>query len=68
MRTFVYLRNRLPTPAASGGSSGVPYTIIHGVPTDFAHVKVFGCTAKLRLEDRYMDKLSPMVLRCMFIE
>jgi hypothetical protein len=57
MGTAVYLRNRLPSPAASPWSGGVPYTLFHGVPTDLAHVKVFGCTAYLRLEDRYRDKL-----------
>jgi hypothetical protein len=41
--------------------------MLHGVPTDLAHLKVFGCTAYLRLEDRYMDKLSPKALQCMFI-
>jgi hypothetical protein len=64
MRTATYLRNRLPSPVASGGSGGVPYTVLHGVPTDLAHLKVFGCTAYLRLEDPYMDKLSPKALRC----
>ena len=54
-RTIAYLRNRLPTPAASGGSSGVSRTILNGVPTDLPRVKVFGCTAYLRLKDRYMD-------------
>jgi hypothetical protein len=68
MRTVVYLRNRLPTRAASGGSAGVPFTILHGVPTDLAHVKVFGCTANIRMEGRYMDKLSPKALCCMLIE
>jgi hypothetical protein len=63
MRTAVYLRNRLPLLDASG----VPYTLLHGVPTDLAHLKVFGCTAYLRLEDRYMDKLSPKALRYIFI-
>jgi hypothetical protein len=66
MRTAFYLRNRLPSPDASGGSGGVPYTMFHGVPTDLAHLKVFGCTAYFRLEDRYMDKLSLKALRCMF--
>jgi hypothetical protein len=41
--------------------------MFHGFPTDLAHLKVFGCTAYLHLEDRYMDKLSPKALRCMFI-
>jgi hypothetical protein len=67
MRTVVFLRNRLPTPAASGGFGGVPYNILHGVPNDLALVKDFGCTAYLRLEDRYMDKLLPKALNCMFI-
>jgi hypothetical protein len=67
MRTAVYLRNRLPSPIASSGYGGAPYTMLHGVPTDLAHLKVFGCTAYLRLEDRYKDKLSPKALRCMFI-
>jgi hypothetical protein len=62
MRTAVYFRNRLPSPAASGGCGGVPYTTRHGVPTDLAHVKVFGWTAYLRLEDRYRDKLSSKAL------
>jgi hypothetical protein len=67
MRTAVYLRNRLSSPVASGGSCGDPYTFLHGVPTDLAHLKVFDCTAYLRMEDRYMDILSPKALRCMFI-
>jgi hypothetical protein len=67
MRTAAYLRNRFPSPAAFGGVGGVPYTLLHGVPTDLAHLKVFGCTAYLRLEDLYMDKLSPKDLRFMFI-
>jgi hypothetical protein len=67
MHTAVYLHNRLPSPAASAWSGGVPYTILHGVPVDLAHRKVFGRTAYLRLEDRFMDKLSPKALRCMFI-
>jgi hypothetical protein len=67
MRTAVNLRNHLPTPAASGGFGGVPYTILHGVLTDLDHVKVFGCTVYLRLEDRYKDKLSPKALRCVLI-
>jgi hypothetical protein len=67
MREAVYLLNRLPIPATSGGSSGVPHTILQGIPTAFAHVKVFGCTAYLGLEERYMDQLSPNALRYMFI-
>jgi hypothetical protein len=59
MRTAVYLRNRLPSPAATGGSGGAPFTILHCVPTDLARVHVFGCTAYLRTEDRYIDRLSP---------
>jgi hypothetical protein len=67
MRTVVYLRNRLPSPAASGGYGGVPYTLLHGVPTDLAHLKVFGCTAYLRLENHFRDKLSHKALQCIFI-
>jgi hypothetical protein len=67
MRTVVYLRNRLPTSAAFGGSGGASYTILHGVPTDLAHVKVFGCTPYLRMDDRYIDRLSPKALRCIYI-
>jgi hypothetical protein len=67
LRTDAYLRNRLPSPAASGGPSGVPYAFLHGVPTDLAHLKVFCCTAYLRMENRYKDKLSPKALRCIFI-
>jgi hypothetical protein len=66
MRTVVYLRNRLCTPVASGGLGGVPYTIFHGVFTNLADVHVFGCTAYLRLEDRFIDKLFRKALRCMF--
>jgi hypothetical protein len=67
MHTAVYLRNHLPTPAASSGFGGVPYTILDGVLIDLVHVKVFGCTVYLRLEDRYNDKLSPKALRCVLI-
>jgi hypothetical protein len=41
MSTVVYLRNRLSTSAVSGGFGGVPYIILHGVPTDLAYVEVF---------------------------
>jgi hypothetical protein len=67
MRMVVYLRNRLRTHVASGGSGGVPYTFLHGLTTYLAHVTVFGRTAYLRLDDHYRDKLSPKALRCMFI-
>jgi hypothetical protein len=55
MRTVVYLRNRIPSPTASGGSGGVPYNILRCVPNDLAHVKVCGYTAYLHLEKRYMS-------------
>jgi hypothetical protein len=55
-----------PRPLLAAVFGGVPYTMLHGVPTDLAHLKIFGCTAYLRLEDRYRDKLSPKALRCMF--
>jgi hypothetical protein len=40
MRTVLYLRNRLTSPDASNGYGGVPCTLLHGVPTDLAHLKV----------------------------
>jgi hypothetical protein len=52
MRVAVYLRNKLPTPAASGGSGGVPYCVLHGAHADLSHLKVFGCSAYLRLDLR----------------
>jgi hypothetical protein len=63
MRTAVCLRNGLPTLAASGGSGGVPYCVLHGAQADLSHLKVFGCSAYLRLEDQYRGKLSPKALR-----
>jgi hypothetical protein len=53
LRTVVYLRNIIPTPASSGGSGGVPDTVLHGTHVDLSHLKVFGCSAYLRLEDKY---------------
>jgi hypothetical protein len=50
MRTEVRLRNQLPTPAASGGSGGVPfYTLLHCVTSDISHLQGFGCSARLCL-------------------
>jgi hypothetical protein len=61
MRTAVYLRNRLPSSAACGDFGGVPYTLLHGVPTDLAHLKVFGCvvsnTAYVLVADSYCKLL-----------
>jgi hypothetical protein len=48
-------------------SIGIPYTLLHGVFTCTCHLKVFGSTAYLRLEDRYREKLSPQAFRYIFI-
>jgi hypothetical protein len=50
MRTSAYLSNRLPLPAASGGSGGVPFYVLHGTQDELSHLKVFKCSAHLRLE------------------
>jgi hypothetical protein len=67
MSTAVYLQNILPTPAASGGCGGVPYTLLYGFYVDISYRKVFDCFAYLRPKDRYVEKLSPKALHYMLI-
>jgi hypothetical protein len=67
LRTAFHLRNRLPSPDASGGSGGIPYIVLHGAPANPSHLKVFVYSAYLCLEDHNIGKLSPNALRSMFI-
>eukprot|EP00873_Tetraselmis_striata_P017931 jgi/Tetstr1/438195/TSEL_026795.t1 len=58
----------LPSPSAANGAGGVPYCLLHGVPqVDLSDLRVFGCTAYLRLEDRFHLKLEPRALKCMMV-
>eukprot|EP00873_Tetraselmis_striata_P037639 jgi/Tetstr1/457903/TSEL_044421.t1 len=60
--------DRLPSPTAANGAGGVPYCLLHGVPrVDLSDLRVFGCTAYLRLEDRFHLKLEPRALKCMLV-
>eukprot|EP00873_Tetraselmis_striata_P026590 jgi/Tetstr1/446854/TSEL_034332.t1 len=68
MRHSAFLANRLPSPSAANGAGGVPYCLLHGVPqVDLSDLRVFGCTAYLRLEDRFHLKLEPRALKCMMV-
>eukprot|EP00873_Tetraselmis_striata_P040371 jgi/Tetstr1/460635/TSEL_005832.t1 len=56
------------SPSAANGAGGVPYCLLHGVPqVDLSDLRVFGCTAYLRLEDRFHLKLEPRALKCMLV-
>lgn len=64
LSTAVYLRNRSPTKALAGVT---PYEALYQEKPDVSHLRVFGCTAFSKVNDKDRKKLDPKSNRCILL-
>jgi hypothetical protein len=57
MRTTLYMQSCMPTLAASGDHGGVPFALLYGHIAYRPHLKVWGCTAYLLVDDTVCEKV-----------
>jgi hypothetical protein len=62
--TAIYLKNRSPTGALSGG---IPERLWTGLPIDVSHLRVFGCLAYALIPSQKRRKLDPKAKPYIFI-
>ena len=62
--TAVYLRNLTPTRAIREGS---PFEAWNGRRPNLSHLRVWGCTAYVRVPKENRKKLDPNAKKCVFV-
>ena len=64
LTTYIHVHNMCPTSAVKGST---PYELWHKRKPDVSHLRIFGCTAYVLIQDHKRKSLQPHSIKCKFL-